>query len=161
MSKYTRLPQNATLEQKLSSYTLNGECWEYNGCVDNCGYCQIMVNSKLQYAHRLAWEFHNKKKIPKGMTIDHICFNRKCINPNHLRLSKPSDNTGRHRAPLIKTWCDKHNCRRKTTLIWSPRYKKMVRRSVCLRCQCERTKKYKNKVRTVTQTARDSSAKAT
>ena len=70
MSKYTKLPQNATLEQKLSSYTKNGDCWEYNGCTNSYGYCQIMVNKRLQYAHRLAWEFYNNKEIPPGMTVD-------------------------------------------------------------------------------------------
>lgn len=159
MGKYTKLPQNATLEQKLSSYTLNDECWEYNGCTDNWGYCQIMVNKKLQYAHRLAWEFHNKREIPNGMTIDHICFNRRCINPAHLRLSKMQDNRARHNTQL-KAVCKKHKCKRKIVWHWSSRYNKMVRRSVCPKCQCEWSKKYMGKKRTVTQTARDSSAKA-
>lgn len=154
------MPQNATLEQKLSSYTLNGECWEYNGCTDDCGYCQIMVDRKLQYAHRLAWEFHNKQKIPDGMTIDHVCFNRKCINPSHLRLAKMGDNRARHNIQL-KATCDKHGCKRKIVWNWSSRRNKMIRRSVCPKCQCEWSKKYKAKRRTVTQTARDSSAKAT
>ena len=159
MSKYTKVPQTATLEQKLSSYTQKGDCWEYNGCTNDCGYCQIMVNKKLQYAHRLAWEFHNDKKIPSGMTIDHICFNRKCINPAHLRLMSMDDNRVRHNVSL-KSVCEKHNCKRKIIWCWSSRSNKMMRRSVCLKCQCERTKKYKDKMRTVTQTARDSSAKA-
>lgn len=159
MSKYTKLPQNATLEQKLNSYTKNGDCWEYNGCTDNCGYCQIMVDKRLQYAHRLSWEFYNNKEIPPGMTVDHICFNRKCINPAHLRLMSMDDNRARHNVPL-KTVCEKHNCKRKIIWCWSSKRNKMMRRSICLKCQCERTKKYKDKICTVTQTARDSSAKA-
>lgn len=160
MSKYTKLPQNATLEQKLSSYTLNGECWEYNGCTNNWGYCLIMANGKLQYAHRLAWEYHNGARIPDGMTVDHICFNRRCINPGHLRLTSHSDNAKRHSSTSLKAVCEKHKCKRKIIWCWSSRSNKMVRRSVCPKCQCERTKKYKDKMRTVTQTARDSSAKA-
>lgn len=159
MSKYTTLPQNASLEQKLSSYTVNGDCWEYNGCVDTYGYCQIMVNRKLQYAHRLSWSFHNKTNIPSGMTIDHICFNRKCINPDHLRLSKMSDNCSRHSKSQIKTRCDKHNCKRKILWHWSSKHNKIVRRSVCGKCSSEATARYKSKMRKVTQTDRGSSAK--
>ena len=147
MGKYTKLPQYAPIEQKLSSYTVTKDgCWEYNGCTNNYGYCLIMVDGKLQYAHRLSWEYHNKRKIPKGLTIDHICFNRKCINPEHLRLFKAKDNSARIRARL-KTHCDKHNCKRKIIHCWSDNGKKMMRRTVCPECVRERSRKYKQKLR--------------
>ena len=140
MSKYTKLQQSSTLEQKLHSYTLNGNCWEYNGCINNHGYCLIMVDRKLKYAHRLAWEFWNKMEIPDGMTVDHICFNRKCINPEHLRLATHSQNCGRHKQSQVKTWCEKHNCPRKKVSYQSGK------RSICPKCQSENTMRYKKRV---------------
>ena len=159
MRKYTKLPQNAPLEQKLNSYTLNGDCWEYNGCSDSSGYGTIMVEGKLQRVHRLSWEFHNHKKIPKGMVIDHICFNRKCINPAHLRLATIKDNCSRHNVQL-KTRCEKHGCKRKIQWHWSSQQNKLIRRSVCPQCKKEDTRRYRERLRTVTQTVRDGSAKA-
>lgn len=45
-------------------------------------------------AHRAAWTHHNGP-IPDGMTIDHICKTRNCVNPAHLRLLTLADNSGR------------------------------------------------------------------
>lgn len=140
------MPQFSTLEQKLKSYTPNGECWEYNGCTNNYGYCLIMVDKRLQYAHRLAWEFYNKQKIPDGMTVDHICFNRKCINPSHLRIAKRADNIARHNKQL-KAVCEKHGCKRKIVWHWSSKRKKMVRRSICSKCAAEYAVAYKKRIR--------------
>ena len=41
--------------------------------------------------HRVAWMAHNGP-IPDGLTVDHICRNRKCLNLNHLRLLTNSQN---------------------------------------------------------------------
>jgi hypothetical protein len=42
-------------------------------------------------AHRISWELHNSQ-IPEGMEIDHICHNRGCVNPSHLRLASRAEN---------------------------------------------------------------------
>lgn len=148
MIRHTKLKWNASLEQKLKSYTENNGCWEYNGCTNNYGYCLIMVNKKLQYAHRLAWEFYNNKKIPDGMTVDHICFNRKCINPDHLRLLSAGENSGRHSESTMKLWCDKHNCPRKKTYFINKKSGNTNIRTVCLKCAAESTAAYKKRKRT-------------
>lgn len=145
MSKYTKLPQYSSLAQKLASYNQNGDCWEYNGCTNRDGYCLIMVDRKLQYAHRLAWEFHNKTKIPIGMTVDHICFNPRCINPAHLRLLSRQENNRRHKKTGYKMWCDKHGCKRKIKQTWSSKLGRTRTYSICPKCAIEHTKKYRLK----------------
>lgn len=61
-----------------------------NGChvprkkADPSGYVAVRVNRKVTVAHRWAWE-QEHGSIPDGLVIDHICRNRACCNPAHLR----------------------------------------------------------------------------
>ena len=64
-------------------------CWEYNYSIQNNGYSRIW-NKK---AHRVAYEVFNNKKINDGMTIDHLCKNKTCINPEHLEEVSQGENT--------------------------------------------------------------------
>lgn len=61
----------------------------------NNGYGRISVNGKQPMAHRWAWEQVNGP-IPEGLTIDHLCFNRACIEPLHMRVVTRAVNGARH-----------------------------------------------------------------
>jgi len=37
------------------------------------------------HAHRLSWVL-SRGEIPEGLTLDHLCRNRACINPDHLEV---------------------------------------------------------------------------
>lgn len=54
-------------------------CWNWVGVIEKKGYGRI----KKTYAHRYVWELI-KNKIPTGLVIDHLCRNKRCVNPNHL-----------------------------------------------------------------------------
>lgn len=44
-------------------------------------------------AHRMAWRFANKRRIPKGKWILHHCDNPSCVRPSHLYVGTQQDNT--------------------------------------------------------------------
>lgn len=57
-------------------------CWEWCGSKDRKGYGRFGKN----LAHRLSFQFTHGA-IPKGLLIDHTCWNHACVNPGHLRLA--------------------------------------------------------------------------
>ena len=61
-------------------------CWLWCGNVrGEQGYGVIGINNKNYYAHRISWELTHGMPPAEGSVIDHICFNRLCVNPDHLR----------------------------------------------------------------------------
>ena len=69
------------------------DCWAWRGTATPGGYGFFSRKRTTVYAHRLSYELHNGLRIPKGYYIMHTCDNRLCVNPNHLRLGSPRDNT--------------------------------------------------------------------
>ncbi len=76
------------------------DCWEWTGSIERSargGYGMFRWNGCTGLAHRFAYETF-KGSIPKGLEIDHLCRNRKCVNPNHLEVVTRSEN---HRRGLL------------------------------------------------------------
>jgi hypothetical protein len=75
-------------------------CWEWTGSRRRGGYGQstvTMPTGSLMMAHRLSYELHIGP-IPEGLTVDHLCFNPPCVNPEHLRLLTLSENAANQRS---------------------------------------------------------------
>lgn len=67
------------------------ECWEWNACLER-GYGTFHLNGKNHKAHRVSLLIH-RQTIPDGMVVDHVCRNRACVNPSHLRVVTKTQNT--------------------------------------------------------------------
>ncbi len=78
----------------------NSGCWLWMGSLNSCGYGK---NNKhvlgTRSAHRTAYMLANGT-IPEGLTVDHLCRVRSCINPDHLDLCTLRENI--RRAPKFK-----------------------------------------------------------
>lgn len=70
-------------------------CWSWVGYLGESGYGRMSVNGKMQRTHRLSYEAF-VGPIPDGLTIDHLCFNKRCLNPAHLEAVTQHENTLRH-----------------------------------------------------------------
>ena len=61
-----------------------GPCWQYLGKPTTLGYCKLRRRPKRSVmAHRYSYELL-VGPIPEGLTLDHACKNRGCVNPAHL-----------------------------------------------------------------------------
>jgi DNA-directed RNA polymerase subunit RPC12/RpoP len=62
---------------------VDGVCWEWAAGRNSAGYGYFRSSTGSRRAHRIAYE-HLVGPIPSGLTLDHLCRNRSCVNPDHL-----------------------------------------------------------------------------
>jgi hypothetical protein len=81
------------------------DCWAWKGATDHLGYARFHASAGVQLAHRLAYEWF-VGPIPAGLEIDHVCRNRRCVNPAHLEAVTHRENVLRGAsAPGGATHC--------------------------------------------------------
>jgi hypothetical protein len=75
-------------------------CWLWTGGQFLSGYGAVKYQGKTRRAHRVAWEVANERHIPDGLTLDHLCRVKLCINPEHLEPVTMRVNTLRGTSPV-------------------------------------------------------------
>ena len=99
----TLLPLN--MREKIfpsEERSFNGtQCWEWIACLNSRGYGLTAGGKKGKsiLTHRKAWEVI-VGEIPVGLTIDHLCFNKICVNTDHLEVVTGEENTRRAAARI-------------------------------------------------------------
>lgn len=76
----------------------NSGCFIWTGALNGGGYAMLTqkINGvkRQRRAHRLYYELE-KGPIPEGLTLDHLCRVRCCVNPDHLEPVTPVENVMR------------------------------------------------------------------
>lgn len=70
------------------------DCWEWWSDRNKWGYgkCWDSETGTHRQAHRVAWTIFTGTPIPEGLTVDHLCMNKVCVNPAHMELVTRSEN---------------------------------------------------------------------
>lgn len=66
----------------MANIDATGDCWEWIGSHDARGYGLLWLDGRHQKAHRLVYAAL-VGDIPE-QSLDHLCRNRTCVNPDHL-----------------------------------------------------------------------------
>jgi len=67
-------------------------CWNWIGAKHEQGYGLIKSGETSLRAHRIS-VLMSGREIPDGCNVDHLCKNTSCVNPDHLEVVTPKENT--------------------------------------------------------------------
>ena len=78
-------PSGRSLQERFEEKFAKGDgCWTWQGAKSRNGYGNFaQAPGWFRSAHRVAYEMF-VGPIPDGLSLDHLCRNRACVNPAHL-----------------------------------------------------------------------------
>jgi hypothetical protein len=88
-------------------------CWLWTGSKQTSGYGNFTFREgtnkpRWTGAHRYSWALANGLTIPKGLYVIHSCDNKLCVNPMHLSVAQPKENS-RQAVERLKMNIGKNN----------------------------------------------------
>jgi hypothetical protein len=94
----SRWPARTLEERLLEKIAVDVEtgCWLWTAYTDPAGYGRIATSAQPnpELAHRVSYRLY-VGPIPEGLTLDHLCRVRRCVNPAHLEPVTLAENKRR------------------------------------------------------------------
>lgn len=107
------LLHNPFTERELAKFwarvRVDDGCWEWTGTKADNRYGKFKIRGRTMGAHRLSLMIA-RGYISADLVVDHICRNRSCVNPAHLRVVTKSQNSLENSVSVtavnkLKTYC--------------------------------------------------------
>jgi len=137
-----KIPETFAQEDILSKVFIDkGWCWNWTGYINEQGYGVARKSGIGYLAHRVAYTIF-KEPIPEGYTLDHLCRNKPCCNPDHLEVVTASENRRRGRHQPLVTHCKYGHEYTPENIVYQT--SKGRRTRFCRICRAERFRKYRS-----------------
>jgi hypothetical protein len=79
--------------KKPIKYVINDNgCWECISHAKSRGYCSVKLKGKVYRLHRLIASKYYKVPYDSDLVVRHLCHNKSCINPDHLKFGTQREN---------------------------------------------------------------------
>ena|SRR5215831_7523740 len=127
----------------LARTEITDSCWLWTGPTGDLGYSRVWVDGKGRHGHRVMYEAEIGP-VPDGMTLDHLCRVRNCINPAHLEVVSRAENVLRGEG-LTAQNARKKRCPKGHRLSGENLYISQKGRRECRICRRAQVRKFRAK----------------